>query len=158
MIFTSFSMSPAQESPGVAILSNIIAEEGTSHRVLKHRGPVVHDDASGNRDDKESPGTPPSVEKWMKELSISATAYHSRGREPQRTQSPAPKTVETDFLPEKKWNTQTESSVAFHVVGVRKVVPPPDEVRSVLVTKSGPIDVITTESTVCFHNRRARQA
>jgi hypothetical protein len=131
-------------APEVVVLSNVYSQEGTSHRVLKHRNSPS---PTQEVDTHECP-----VEKWKKELSISATAYHSRGREPGKVQSDQP--VKTDFQPEKIWNTQTESSVAFHVVGVRTAVnkeKKENDCRSATVTPA--IDVVTTESTVCFHRK-----
>jgi hypothetical protein len=63
--------------------------------------------------------------------------------------------METDFIPDRKWNTIAESSAAFHVVGARRTVTradPQDLHEQPLVAG---VDKLSTESTVCFHSRRA---
>jgi hypothetical protein len=96
------------------------------------------------------------VEKWMKNLSISACSYHSRGREPGRVHPSEPlPAVETDFLPEKKWNTVAESSVAFHMVGVRRPVNRSERENNPEQPVLAPVSKVTTESTTCFHSRGA---
>jgi hypothetical protein len=148
-------MSAERPKPEVTILTNIYSEEGLSHRVLKHRSggsPPPESDAASVQSEVE-----PVVETWMRNLSISACSYHSRGRQPGRIhpyEAPNPE-PETDFLPEKKWNTVAESSAAFHVVGVRRPVSKTDRDENPHHIALAMVDKVSTESTTCFHSRRA---
>jgi hypothetical protein len=152
MILTSLpNPMSSTAAPEVVVLSNVYAQEGASHRHLKHR------DTPSPPHDVNPPDNLHPVESWKKELSISATAYHSRGREVGQVETPADvqTPAATDFQAEKKWNTQAESSVAFHAVGVRKPVTKRDDDKTSQAPTPAAIDIVTTESTVCVHRKHA---
>jgi hypothetical protein len=132
-------------------------EFGASHTYFHNRSPA------GARVRAPSPPREAVVQEsgvttWMAKLSESSYAYHSRGRAARPVVRDWPANPRaTEFIPSAQWHTQTDSSVSFHTMGIRKaaVGAPAAASLPANVEKRNTILTDRTESSVCFHCRPA---
>lgn len=138
---------------------NVLKQETESQVIVKNVSGKSMDNTQNEpeSDQKEDEQPQPPVQVWQGTTTEGAFSYHSKGRVVRKKQ-PVPvqvNTTKTQFQPEDRWATKTESSASFHSTGKRRLVPVEEEIveEVIPVRRNERVVKRSSGSYMSFHRR-----